>query len=318
MAMDVSVIICTRNRAASLDRTLASLQEVTIPAGLSCEILVVDNGSTDQTAKVVRKYSAARIPPWYVLESEPGLSRARNAGVAASRGEIILFTDDDVVPAQDWLERMGRPLLERECDGAVGRIELAKEVCRPWMTESHKGGVAFFDGPGHRPLQFIGANMGVHRSVFERIPSFDPEIGAGALGFFEDTLFSWQLAEAGLRLRYIPEASVIHYPDPKRLLRRHCLSAGRMYGASKAYVIYHWRHEKVSFPWLRYCYYGLKLRLRRLLEPPPPLDAEGISPWEMTYVAEMENRRQFLIERRRPRNYSKRGLRKLAPQARPD
>jgi hypothetical protein len=63
-------------------------------------------------------------------------------------------------------------------------------------------------------------------------------------------------------------------------------------------------------PRLRYCYAALRLRLRRLLQPPPPLAAEGISPWEMSYVCEMEKCRQFLIERTRPRNYSKRGLRK--------
>jgi len=309
--MDVSVIICTRNRAASLDRTLASLEEVIIPAGRSCEILVVDNGSTDQTAKVVREHSSARIPLRYVSESAPGLSRARNAGLAAAQGEIILFTDDDVAPAKDWLEKMSRPLLERECDGAVGRVELAKEVCRPWMTKTHKGGLAFFDGPGDRPLEFLGANMGFHRSVLERVPAFDPEIGAGALGVFEDTLFSWQLVEAGFRLRYIPEASVTHYPDPERLKYRHALAASRTFGASKAYILHHWRHENVSLPRLRNCYYGFKLGLCRLLKPPRPLDAEGIAPWEMNYVAEIEKNRQFLIERRRPRNYSKRGLWKL-------
>jgi glucosyl-dolichyl phosphate glucuronosyltransferase len=245
------------------------------------------------------------------LEPAQGLSRARNSGVAASHGEIILFTDDDVVPAKNWLEKMGRPLLERECDGAVGRVELAKEVCRPWMTQPHKGGLAFYDGPGDRPLEFLGANMGFHRSVLERVPAFDPELGAGALGVFEDALFSWQLAEAGFRLRYIPEASVTHYPDPTRLLRRNSLSASQRFGASKAYVLHHWRHENVSLPRLRNCFYGLKLGLRRLLEPPPSLDAEGIAPWEMTYAAEMEKNRQFLIESRRSRNYAKRGLRRL-------
>jgi len=223
----------------------------------------------------------------------------------------MLFTDDDVLPAKDWLERMSRPLLARECEAAGGRTELAEEVRRPWMTRTLKAGLAFFDGPGDGPVEFIGANMGVHRSVFERVPGFDPEIGPGALGLFEDTLFCWQLAEAGFRLRYIPEALAVHSPDPTRLLRRHCLSAGRAFGIGKAYALHHWRHEKVPFPLLRNCYFGLKLRLRRSLEPPPPLDAEGIPPWEISYVAEMEKNRHFLIERQRARNYSKRGLRKL-------
>jgi glycosyltransferase involved in cell wall biosynthesis len=275
------------------------------------EILVVDNGSTDPTAEVVKPFSSGRIPARYLAEPVPGLSQARNAGVAGSQSEVILFTDDDVVPARDWLERMGGPLLRRECDGAVGRIELAGEVCRPWMTSTQKAGLAAYDGPGDGRLQFVGANMAVHRSVFAQVPEFDTEIGAGALGMFEDTLFSWQLAEAGFRLRYIAEASVTHYPDPSRLQRRHCLASGRNYGASQAYVDYHWKHEKMSRPRWRHLYVALKLRLRRQLQPPGPLEAEGIAPWEMSYVAEMETCRQFVIESQRPRNYARRGLRKL-------
>ena len=308
--MDASIVICTRNRADSLDQTLAAMESLDIPADLHCEILVVDNGSKDHTAEVVRKYSSAKIPPRYVLESAAGLSRARNAGVASSQGKVIMFTDDDVKPSKHWLEKMARPLLERQCDGAGGQIELAKELWRPWMTKTHTACMARFDGPGEGPFQFVGANMGFHRSVLSRVPGFDSEIGAGALGCFEDTLFAWQLTEAGFRLQYIPESSVMHYPDPVRMLRRHCLTDSRKLGASKAYVLHHWQHEEVAFPRLRYYYLGLKLRLRRLLEPPPRLDDEGISPWEMSYVAQMEKCRQFLLERRRPRNYSKRGLTK--------
>ena len=309
--MNTSIIICTRNRARMLERTLRHFAEVCVPSGWDVELIIADNASTDDTAAVVGDAKLKNIEVRYLYEGRNGKSNALNASLVQARGQIILFTDDDVAPAKDWLERMGRPLLERKWDGAVGRIELAKELCRPWMTKTQKAGLAFYDGPGDRPLEFTGANMGVHRSVFERVPAFDPEIGAGALGNSEDMLFSWQLAEAGFRLRYVAEASVVHYPDPTRLLRRHCLSAARTFGASKAYVLHHWQHEKLPFPRLRYCYVGLKLNLRRLLEPPSPLDAEGIAPWEMSYVAELERCRHFLIERRRPRNYSKRGLRKI-------
>jgi glucosyl-dolichyl phosphate glucuronosyltransferase len=309
--MDFSIIICTRNRADSLARTLNSFHAVEMRRASKAEILVVDNSSTDDTPSVAKEAKLGNFEVRYLFEGRKGKSYALNAALAQARGRAILFTDDDVVPAKDWLERLGRPLLERECDGAVGRIELAEEVRRPWMTKTHKGGVAFFDGPGDRPLEFLGANMGVHHSVLERVPAFDPEIGPGALGLFEDTLFSWQLAESGFRLRYIPEASVTHYPDSTRLLYGHCLSASRTFGASKAYVLHHWRHENVSFPRLRNCYYTIKLGLHRFLKAPRPLDAEGIDPWEMTCVAEIEKNQQFLIERGRLRNYSKRGLQKL-------
>ena len=311
-APDISVIIATRNRAESLSRTLDSFKSAAIPSGAGVELLVVDNASEDETPIVVREARLNKIEVRYLYEGRKGKSHALNAALAQARGRIVLFTDDDVVPAREWLVRISQPLLTRECDAAGGRTELAKEVRRPWMTKTLKAGLAFFDGLGDGPLEFIGANMGVHRSVFERIPAFDPEIGPGALGLFEDTLFCWQMAEADFRLRYVPEAFVIHSPDPNRLLRRHCLSASRAFGMGKAYALHHWRHEAVPFPRIRNCYFGLKLHLRRLLQPPPPLDAEGIPPWEISYVAEIEKNRHFVVECKRPRNYSRRGLRKLS------
>jgi GT2 family glycosyltransferase len=242
------------------------------------------------------------------MESSPGQSRARNAGIAATGAELILFTDDDVAPAPDWLERITGPLLRRECDGVVGRVELSPQIARPWMTLQHQISLAVCDGPRNGVLQLVGANMGFHRSVLDRVPAFDVELGPGALGFADDTLFSWQLAEAGFRLRYVPEAFVVHSPDTSRLSRSSWLATGRKHGASLAYLLHHWHHEAVPAPGLRGSYMAFKLRLRRALTPPQPLEAEGIPAWEMSYVVEMEKCRQFIKERNRPRNYARRGL----------
>ncbi len=308
--MDISIIIATRNRSKSLSRTLQDLQKAAIPADVTAEIVVADNGSTDDTRLVASRASTDHVRVRYLFEGRKGKSNALNAAVAQARGEILLFTDDDVRPAPDWVEQMIGPLAKRECDGALGRIELAPELLRPWMSEAQKSMLAFYNGPGDGPLQFIGANMGVHRSVFGRVPGFDPEIGPGALGLFEDTLLSWQMTEAGMKLRYVPEALVVHHPDPRRLLRRHLLASSQTFGASMGYVLHHWCHEQMPAPRLSYYYLALKLMVRRLVQPPPSLDAEGAPPWEGSYVASMAKCRQFLLERRRPRNYSKRGLTK--------
>jgi glucosyl-dolichyl phosphate glucuronosyltransferase len=308
----ISIIICTRNRGDNLAQTLESFKGVAVPAGLGAEILVVDNGSTDHTAAVVRNQSLANIPLRCILETSPGQSRARNAGIAASSSEFILFTDDDVAPAKDWLQNLAAPLLQGKCEAVAGRVDLAQERCRPWMTPQHLVWLAAFHGERR---QLVGANMGFHRSVLDRVPEFDPELGPGALGFADETLFSWQLLEAGFQMRYVPEASVVHFPERSRLVRSSWLSTGRKHGASLAYLLHHWHHESVPAPRLRYYYVALKLRLRRLLAPPKPLETEGTPPWEMSYVVEMEKCRQFLKERTRPRNYSKRGLRKLGQSA---
>ena len=306
--MNASIIICTRNRADSLAKTLAALERLAIPPGLHPEILVVDNGSTAHTAKVVRQHPAARISIRGLSEPVPGQARARNAGLAASSAELILCTDDDVVPAMDWLKLMTAPLAQGKCEGVAGKVKLAEELRRPWMIGMHVGWLAAYNG---HPQQLIGANMAFHRSVLEKVPKFDVELGPGALGYIDETLFSWQMLEAGFGLKYIPEAFVVHYPEPSRLLRSSWLSAGRKHGASHAYLLHHWQHHTIPLPALRRCYVAAKLRLRRLVQPPPPLNGEGIAPWEMSYVAEIEKCRQYLKERQRPRNYSKRGLRKL-------
>ncbi|CAN5913639.1 hypothetical protein BH11GEM2_BH11GEM2_20650 [soil metagenome] len=97
-----TVVICTRNRAATLARALESLCGLRVPDATSWEGLVVDNASTDATSHVVAR-SVDRLPVRMALESQPGLSHARNRAVAEARGDYILWIDDDAVPHADWL-----------------------------------------------------------------------------------------------------------------------------------------------------------------------------------------------------------------------
>ena len=80
-----------------------------------------------------------------------------------------------------------------------------------------------------------------------------------------------------------------------------------------AYVLHHWQHSGAGFPLLRACYYQLKLALRRVIQPPPGLDEEGAPSWEISYIVEVEKCRGLRAERKRPRNYERRGLRKKCP-----
>src|SRR5690348_16088470 len=99
--VDCSILLATRDRAASLDRTLASIAGQQSP-GIAWEVLVADNGSTDETGAVLQRW-AARVPLRTVFERGPGKNRALNQALAMARGGLLLFTDDDVVAQPGWI-----------------------------------------------------------------------------------------------------------------------------------------------------------------------------------------------------------------------
>ena len=308
--LSVSIILCTRDRAMGLRQMLATLGKAGVPSGWRVEVIVVDNASTDDTAIVARGAKLPNMAVRYLFEARKGKGHALNAALAQARGEFILFTDDDVLPAEDWVEQVVSALRNDGCDAVTGQITLSPHLLRPWLTPMQRWWLASSqDAQLHEgSRELIGANMGFHRSVLERVPAFDPELGPGGLGLGEDTLLGWQLVEAGFKVGYAPKASVIHQLDASRLRRAHWLDDARKRGRTEAYLNYHWEHNDIRFPRLERLSYWVRLRLRRLLQRPPPLESEGCPLWEMSYVLQMEKCRQFCLERQRPRNYSRRGL----------
>lgn len=308
----ISIIICTCDRARSLRQTLKAIGRQQFPSAWRVEVILVDNDSTDETATVAQNWIPTKVRVRYVHEPKKGLSNARNAGLEHSRGEFILFTDDDALPAQDWVEKMVSALATDGCNAVTGQFRPADYLMRPWLSTMHRWwlGDSSVAQPRNGVRELIGGNMGFRRSVLESVQSFDPELGAGSLGFAEDTLFGWQLSRAGFRIEYASKACVIHQMDVSRLLRINWLRAARKRGRTEAYLCYHWEHTDMPFPRLKWFLCFLKLNLRRMLQPPPPLQDEGCPLWEMDYVQQMAKSRQFCVERRRPRNYSFKGLSK--------
>jgi glycosyltransferase involved in cell wall biosynthesis len=308
--MRCSVIICTRNRGASLDQTLDAFRSMVVPKGLKTEVLIVNNGSSDATDKIAAKHSSDEIPVRHIFEPEPGLARARNSGLRESAGEIIVFTDDDVRPSGNWLEEMVRPIFHRQWDAVVGRIDLAANLSRPWMTNTHRHWLASAGSEPAEKLELIGASMGFHRCVLDRVPGFDIELGAGALGFGEDTLFSWQLQEAGFRIGYAPGAAVVHHPDEDRLARTNWLSAARKMGRSYAYIGYHWQHKAPSRPYIRFCRALAQYYCCRGIKHRDCAASEGIALWELVLLERMHRLRHYIALRNCSRKYEKNGFRK--------
>ena len=247
--VNVSIIICTRNRAENLRHTLRSIAACVVPSDVTAELLVIDNGSTDHTRQVVSEAEANDLPIRYILEPTPGLSHARNSALAHAMGEVILFTDDDVRVPPQWIEGMCRPILADEAEATTGEIALAPHLLRDWLSSAHRAHLLEIKDLSEQHARepfLIGANMAFSRRVLARVPEFDTNLGAGACGFMEETLFYLQLVEAGYRLKFVSALPVEHHCDASRLTRTAQLKSARAHGESAAYVMHHWEHEGVE------------------------------------------------------------------------
>lgn len=304
----ISIIISTYNRASALKQTLEALGRSKINPRREVDVTVVDNASTDDTAAVIRSAKFANLPVEYVYEPRKGKSNALNSAFRRTEGEIILLTDDDVSVAEDWVEQMMAVFDHYQADAVVGKIVLAENLLRPWLRPVQRWWLAAPQDQVNDSPELIGANMGFRRSVLKQVPRLDPELGPGALGLGEEALFGKQLVEAGFTIRYAPNAVAIHRPDISRLRRCDWIDTARKKAREDAYIRYHWKYEDIRAPHAGWFWYALKLSLRRILQQQPPLQSEGIAAWEMSYVHSLETCRQFSVERRRPRNYSRRGL----------
>ena len=309
---DVTVAICTRDRAASLAATLDALARIAPPAGLATEVLVIDNGSRDATATVVGAFRPEHLSVRHVIEPEVGIARARNRALREACGRVICFLDDDVRPAPDWLHRLTAPILRDEADAVAGGIRLAPHLERPWMTPVHRVWLASTEMLDPRtPAEMVSANMAIGRGVLARVPHFDLELGSGpgALGYGEDALFSQQLHQARYRIVAARDALVEHHLDPQRLSRAAFVTAAAARGRTLAYRRHHWEHETIPQPRRRLRRRWLRLCAERLAHPRPP--ADGLPLPELWLREDVALLRQYLVERIRPRNYARHGLRKI-------
>ena len=156
-APSVSIIICTRNRAESLRETLGSMLCCTAPEGEAVEIVVVDNGSTDHTQAVVLELVGllgataphGRFELRYVVEPLPGQAHARNRGMAEARGDLLLWTDDDVRVPTSWIVEMTRPLRCGDADAVAGEVKIPPHLAARTRDEPGIARRDFGNSRGH-------------------------------------------------------------------------------------------------------------------------------------------------------------------------
>lgn len=310
-----TIIIGTRNRAAHLRPTLESLAGLQLEPGTTAELILADNGSTDDTPAVLEEATPALheagIAVRSVQEPQPGACRTRNRALRAAHGTIIFLTDDDVRVPPDWLLTMSEPLRTGRADVVAGGVRIAPHLLRDWMTPFHRGWLASTEDdklqrPHQEPARIISANMAFHKKVLETVPGFDEELGPGALGFCDDILFSLQMKKAGLRLLPMWHVEAEHHFDAARLSHASLQQRAVAEGRSTAYFWYHWLHHPVPVPRLKERIFSLQLALLR--KTPLSPDGEGCSEAEMQLLQKVHCYRQYLVECRRSRNYDLRGL----------
>jgi glycosyltransferase involved in cell wall biosynthesis len=228
----VSVVIATRNRSALLAQTLDALALQTWSRD-QLEIVIADNGSNDDTRAVVARAAATTGAPaiHYVLVAAPGKSQAINAALRHARGDLLAFTDDDVLPEPQWIERLAAAITETDADFAAGRILPRWESSPPaWMSSALYGVLAVPDngevrlriGRGAREdLIPIGANMAVRAAVVRHVGGLRPDLGKleGTLRTGEDHEFFLRMLQAGYQGVYEPTALVHHWVPDARLER---------------------------------------------------------------------------------------------------
>jgi glycosyltransferase involved in cell wall biosynthesis len=230
--LDASVVVCTYNRCASLAETLEAIGAQQVPAGWRWEFVVVDNNSRDATRATVEAFAAARpdLTVRYCFEPKQGLSNARNHGISVARGEFIVFTDDDVLPAPDWLATLVQGMRERGCDAAGGYIEPLWQAERPpWLTERFHGFLAVRTDPqGPKEVAQeedmpFGANLAFRRAVFDEIGLFDPHLGrkGNVLAGGEEIDVLMRIVRRGGRIVYFPQSRVKHKVEAFRLSKRY-------------------------------------------------------------------------------------------------
>jgi GT2 family glycosyltransferase len=283
--MDVSLIICTRNRHQQLARCLEALRCIVFDR--QWQLIIVDNGSTDQTAAVVGEFSkTANQQTIYLYEAALGKSNALNAALKAACGQILAFTDDDCYPAPDFLNNIWAAFDDPSVGYIGGRILLHDPADFP-ITIDESITPRTFPARSFVCAGCIqGANMAFRQRILLDIGGFDPLFGPGALfQAAEEAEVIGRASAIGWKGEYHPEVVVWHHhgrkaADAATIWRRYAIGRGAfhmkillsghqfLWFARSIYQLrWRYRTSRTTVPWelvgaARYCYIYLTQILR--------------------------------------------------------
>ena len=231
--MFISVIICTYNRCESLKDTLDSFLKLSKDAIFNYEIIIVDNNSNDRTKVIVGTYKQKFDGILkYIFEPQQGVSYARNRGIIESKGEILVFTDDDVTLDNNWIASIHNCFRTTNCDGLGGRILPQYPNGTPGWIRKHKrvlaGPLPYYDyGTDSKifavkgMMPFVGANMAYKKKCFDDAGLFREDLGPGKGTMGDDTEVFLRIQKHGFLLVYCGNALVWHRMEKNRMNLRY-------------------------------------------------------------------------------------------------
>jgi glycosyltransferase involved in cell wall biosynthesis len=218
---DLSVVICTRDRPDDLERCLRGLAALAEPV----EIVIVDSASRRPCRALVESYRQLIPRLEYVYEDGPGLSRARNSGVARSHGEIVAFVDDDAVVAPNWAEVMRSAFAQADVGCVGGSCRAAFAAPRPrWLSDRllQLAGITRFGEQAREPRSSaewpFGANFAFRRAALDGAGAFCTALGRHGHSLLsgEDTDMVERVRACGWRVWLEPAAIVDHTVHAER------------------------------------------------------------------------------------------------------
>jgi glycosyltransferase involved in cell wall biosynthesis len=232
--MRVSVAICTWNRAKLLDHTLNVMQSIRVPGNVEWELLVVNNNCADETDQVLSRHSDA-LPIRRLFEPNPGLSNARNCAIAHATGDLILWTDDDVLVDENWLAEY--VLAADNWPDAVffgGTVDpWFESTSAAWVQRNlatFQGAFAIRQlGPDVRKMaedeRPFGANMAFRKEVLQK-RAFDTRLGRCESNMLsgEDVAMIEQLRQRGQHGVWVGTARVRHFVPSSRTTEKYIWS----------------------------------------------------------------------------------------------
>lgn len=230
--MDLSVLICTWNNSQMLARTLEAIARCTVPSGVRWELVLVNNQCTDDTDQVARRFQQ-RLPLVYLKEPVLGVSRARNTGLAAARGRLLVFTDDDTTPCSQWLSAYWCAYQERPVGYFFGGpIESEFEGKRPdpRVLRLAPCSVQGLDHGATAKLlgsraAVIAPNWACPVAIVRRVGGFDVRRGLnavpGRIRVGSETHLMRRLRMQGWRGWYVPEAWLTHFVPLRKTTLQH-------------------------------------------------------------------------------------------------